>query len=110
MRTIVEIRREMEAIRTEHEKRRTEEFTRWFQATKKLNRELKEAKHFKVPLQSEVKDALDRLDGTGDFYGDMGNPCYADGHYANSLKQKWGKSLNQLREYVKTGRWDNDAK
>lgn len=53
-------------------------------------------------LKAEVLDALDKLDGRGKYRGDMGNVCYADGHFANSLIAKYGCDLHTLRKWAKS--------
>lgn len=46
---------------------------------------------------------LDMLEGKGQFRGDMGNVCYADGYFANSLIREFQcDDLAKLRRWART--------
>ena len=43
------------------------------------------------------------LDGRGKYAGDMGNVCYSDGHFANSLIREYQcEDLKALRKWAKS--------
>lgn len=52
-------------------------------------------------LKARALDLLDKLDGRGKYRGDMGNICYADGHFANSIiKEFHCEDLRKLRRWA----------
>ena len=51
--------------------------------------------------KAEARDSLHKLDGTGEYAGDMGNMCYGDGYFAQSLLRKYNiEHLGKLRDWA----------